>query len=478
MARTGVTVPPRHVALVGFMGAGKTTLAGSSRAADRLAVLRHRQVDRAVARRDDPRASSREGEAVFRDARGARDRRTLLSRRPPCSTLGGGAVTLTARLRALREQASTVWLDVDVDTCWERVRGSDRPLAQDETAFRRLYDQRQPLYRRPRPTCGRATLHDVVLAAAGVRVERGALQRLGALVPGDGPVALVSDPHVAGIHGMDAQLALGTRLAETHELPPGEEAKTPAGARPALAGAAPRPARHDRRARRRLHHRRRRLSPPPRTCVASPGSPSRRASSPRSTRRSAARRRSTCPQGKNLVGAFHWPVQTVIDPALLCDAAGDAAARRDGRGREDRPARGRAALGAARRRARPPLRRVQGRGLPARPARPRRAEHPQPRPHVRARARDRRAATTRSRTARRSRSGCWPRCGSPAATRRRSRRSSARSRCAPTASSPGRRCTATRRRSAASSGSCCSATTGRAGTSRSRPGTHAASSTR
>src|SRR5439155_23842787 len=67
---------------------------------------------------------------------------------------------------------------------------------------------------------------DVVLAAAGIHVERGALQRLGALVPGDGSVALVSDSNVAGIHGMDAQLALGTRLAETHELPLGEEAKT------------------------------------------------------------------------------------------------------------------------------------------------------------------------------------------------------------------------------------------------------------
>src|SRR2546429_201440 len=66
----------------------------------------------------------------------------------------------------------------------------------------------------------------VVLPAAGIHVEGGALQRLGAVVPGDGSIALVSDSNVAGIHGMDAQLALGARLTETHELPPGEEAKT------------------------------------------------------------------------------------------------------------------------------------------------------------------------------------------------------------------------------------------------------------
>ena len=47
------------------------------------------------------------------------------------------------------------------------------------------------------------------------------------------------------------------------------------------------------------------------------GSRYRRRSSARSTRRSAARRRSTCPRAKNLVGSFHWPARTVIDPALL-----------------------------------------------------------------------------------------------------------------------------------------------------------------
>ena len=73
---------------------------------------------------------------------------------------------------------------------------------------------------------------DVVLAAAGVHVERGALRRLGELVPGDGKVALVCDPNVAGIYGMDAQLALGSRLAQVHELPLGEEAKTIARDRP------------------------------------------------------------------------------------------------------------------------------------------------------------------------------------------------------------------------------------------------------
>jgi hypothetical protein len=45
------------------------------------------------------------------------------------------------------------------------------------------------------------------------------------------------------------------------------------------------------------------------------------------------------PQGKNLVGAFHWPVQTVVDPALLETSARAAAASKEWRGREGRPPR-------------------------------------------------------------------------------------------------------------------------------------------
>ena len=44
------------------------------------------------------------------------------------------------------ERALTVLIDVGIETAWERVQATDRPLAQDETAFRRLNDERRPLY--------------------------------------------------------------------------------------------------------------------------------------------------------------------------------------------------------------------------------------------------------------------------------------------------------------------------------------------
>ncbi len=244
------------------------------------------------------------GEAAFRSI----EERTIVL------ALGGGAVTTPAVRDALGDTL-TVWLDVDVDTCWERVRGSDRPLAQDEAEFRRLFAERRALYAEVADVVAH-DIHDVVLAAAGVHVERGALQKLGELVPGDGPVALVSDPHVAGIHGMDAQLALGSRLAETHELPPGEEAKTLAALDRLW-----QELRLDRRG----------------TIVALGGGCTTDAAGyaasaylrgidwvPVATSLVAqvdaaigGKTGFDLPQGKNLVGAFHWPARTVIDPALL-----------------------------------------------------------------------------------------------------------------------------------------------------------------
>jgi 3-dehydroquinate synthetase len=156
----------------------------------------------------------------------------------------------------------------------------------------------------------------VVLAAAGIHVEPGSLQRLGELVPAQGAVALVSDAHVAGIHGMDAQLALGGRLAETHELPPGEEAKTLAavdrlwqdlrldrsGTLVALGGGCTTDASGFAAA---TYLRGIAWTPVPTSLVAQVDAAI------------GGKTAIDLPQGKNLVGAFHWPARTVIDPALL-----------------------------------------------------------------------------------------------------------------------------------------------------------------
>jgi shikimate kinase/3-dehydroquinate synthase len=214
----------RHLALIGFMGAGKTTIAPEIGA----------RLDRKVIELDEEIAGSTgevvgafgsKGEVFFRLQEAKHALVALGGREQRVVSFGGGAVASPSVREALHENAFTVLLDVDPGEAWRRVGGT-RPLAQDEQQFRSLHAERDALYRATADAVVASGDSDgVMLAAAGVRHERSALERLGELVPGDGPVALVADATVMGIHGAAAQTALGDRLVSRHELPSGEQAK-------------------------------------------------------------------------------------------------------------------------------------------------------------------------------------------------------------------------------------------------------------
>ena len=304
----------KPIVLVGYMGAGKSTIAAE--VAARLGAVR---VDSDETIEEDMSGGlsisqifEERGEEAFRTLE--RDLIvSLLSKGDPnlVIALGGGAVTIPEVRSALRSHAFTVWLDADLETCWSRAEGSGRPLAGDEASFRALYAQREPLYREVADAVA-GDADDVVLAAAGIDVGLGALERLGELVPGEGPVALVADSHVAGIHGADAQLALGGRVTSTHEV---------AGKTSADLEALWRSLRLDRGG----------------TIVALGGGTTTDLAGfaaatymrgvdwvavPTSLvgQVDAAIGGKTAidlPEAKNLVGSFHWPTGTVIDPALL-----------------------------------------------------------------------------------------------------------------------------------------------------------------
>ncbi len=216
----------RHIALAGFMGAGKTTL-GSDLA---LALGRNFiDVDAEIEREAGTPISeifSARGEGEFRLLEERRIREALATCEPAVVALGGGALGAEATRKALRERAFTILVDVDVDKAWHRVSGSGkRPLARDEEGFRKLYAERMPVYRE----CADAIATDLesaILAAGGVEVSPGALARLGELAPGEGNVSLITDENVDRLYGAAAKKALGDRLVSTHVLPPGEEAKT------------------------------------------------------------------------------------------------------------------------------------------------------------------------------------------------------------------------------------------------------------
>jgi shikimate kinase / 3-dehydroquinate synthase len=301
--------------LIGFMGAGKSTL--GRRVAERLGWTFY-DVDEQLA--EDEGRSIQElfedwGEETFRDIEAAYVHGFLNLGDRLVLSLGGGAPTTPRVQERLAEAAFTVLVDVAVETAWERARGTGRPLARDEGEFRRLYEARAPVYREVADAVARDA-DDVVLAAAGAHVERGAVERLGALVPGSGAVALVTDARVAGIHGAAAQVALGTRLVSTHEVPAGEEAKSIATAERlwrelslerggivvALGGGCTTDVAGFVAA---TYLRGVDWVTVPTTLLAEVDAAI------------GGKTALNLPEGKNLVGAFHWPVRTVIDPALL-----------------------------------------------------------------------------------------------------------------------------------------------------------------
>jgi shikimate kinase/3-dehydroquinate synthase len=137
----------RLTVVVGFMGAGKTTLArelAAARGAEHVDTD-----DLLVARFGRPIADvfATDGEAAFRAAEeevvlglldGARESDTVVS-------LGGGSV-LSERVRAALGDHTVVLLDVPLDVAWARAQGHSRPLAQDRDAFAALHAERAAIY--------------------------------------------------------------------------------------------------------------------------------------------------------------------------------------------------------------------------------------------------------------------------------------------------------------------------------------------
>jgi len=298
----------RHLVLVGFMGAGKSTIGREvARRLGREFVDVDKEIERRVGRIDE--FFRRSGEAAFREVE-ATTLESSLGGTPRVIALGGGAVE-TPQIRERLSDSYAVLVDIELDPAWERMQGSDRPLAQDEAEFRRRYESRQPLYDEVADARARDA-DDVVLAAAGVRVEVGALQLLGSFI--DPPAALVTEPVVSGIYGADTQLAF--EFAETHELPTGERAKTVPeveklwralrigrdGTLLALGGGSLTDAAGFVAA---TYTRGCTWVPMPTTLVGQVDAAI------------GGKTAIDIPEGKNLVGAFHWPARTVIDPSLL-----------------------------------------------------------------------------------------------------------------------------------------------------------------
>ncbi len=197
----------KHLALIGFMGAGKSTI--GREVAERTArpfVDTDAEIERLhgpipeLFERGEPEFRRLEEQVVAEALAGP----------PSVVALGGGAVLSEKTRERLCAHAFAVQVEVDPDTAWARTSESDRPLARDEGDFKRLFAERQGVY----AATGDASATDAdgtVLAALGIRMG-------GPVPPAEGALAVVADQHVLTLHEPPVE-------GPVHSVPAGERAK-------------------------------------------------------------------------------------------------------------------------------------------------------------------------------------------------------------------------------------------------------------
>jgi shikimate kinase len=166
------------VALVGFMGAGKSAVGERLAAAlglpfvdtDELIIAEAGPIPEIFADRGEQGFRTLEAQIVTAAIADAVQRPCVLA-------LGGGAVLSGEVRAALRRLPCVVWLAAPADVLWSRVVSGgahERPLAGDEATFSSLLASREPLYREvatlTRET-GRSSVAAVVAEITGTLVS-------------------------------------------------------------------------------------------------------------------------------------------------------------------------------------------------------------------------------------------------------------------------------------------------------------------
>lgn len=139
----------RPIALVGMMGAGKTTVGRRLAAALNLPFYDADAEIEAAAGMSVSDLFARHGEESFRKGE-AQVIERLLTGAPIVLATGGGALTNATTRRLMKERAISIWIRADVDTLLKRAtRRPTRPLLQTgdpRATLARLLDERTPFY--------------------------------------------------------------------------------------------------------------------------------------------------------------------------------------------------------------------------------------------------------------------------------------------------------------------------------------------
>lgn len=139
----------QQIVIMGFMGAGKTTVA---QALARKLNCRAIDLDDLIAQRETrgpKEIIEQDGEEAFRRIETKMLREVLVEASALVLAVGGGAWTILENRKMITEQgAFTVWLDAPFELCWKRIKAGReaRPLARSRETAQTLYATRRPIY--------------------------------------------------------------------------------------------------------------------------------------------------------------------------------------------------------------------------------------------------------------------------------------------------------------------------------------------
>lgn len=139
----------KRIALTGFMGVGKTSVA---RHLAQILRCERLDLDSLIEINEQRRIVEiidTDGEAAYRKIETDNLKLALDKTNVRILSLGGGAWTVAENRDLIRSSGLTsVWLESSFNHCWNNIRFSrkERPLARNKAAARKLFDDRQKIY--------------------------------------------------------------------------------------------------------------------------------------------------------------------------------------------------------------------------------------------------------------------------------------------------------------------------------------------
>jgi len=139
----------RRIAIVGFMGSGKTTVANALARQLGCGMV---DLDSFITDREGRSPAEiivQDSEPSFREVETRALKVVLEENAARVVALGGGAWMIEAnRALVAQHDCLSVWLDTPFELCWKRIESSrtQRPLAPERESAEALYDSRRPVY--------------------------------------------------------------------------------------------------------------------------------------------------------------------------------------------------------------------------------------------------------------------------------------------------------------------------------------------